>query len=74
MDPPDEAVRANPRSDDWLKVVQVKVAKELSEAIAIRDFREVRNIIRIRKEKPLRKTIRHIIRDKPFRRAFTRRP
>lgn len=73
MDPPDAAVRAEPKSDDYLKVVQVKVAQELSEAIVTRNFREMRNTFRgIRRELPVRKTIRYVIRNKPLRRTLTR--
>lgn len=71
MDPPYEIVRANPRSDDWLKVVEVKITEEICKAIMARDFSEVRSVFRrIRKEKPVRRTVAQIIKNKPLRRAL----
>lgn len=71
MDPPDETVRAKPRSDDWLKVVEVKTAEEICKAIVARDFSEIRSVFRrIRREKPVRRTVARIIKNKPLRRAL----
>lgn len=74
MDPPEATVRAKPRSDDWLKVVEVKISEEICRAITARDFREIRYILRrIRKEKPVRRTVRQIIQNRPLKCAFRRR-